>query len=112
MPIRVHVIKLLVYTVYAQCIICFRLYGVSCSYRALISTAIERVSELPFLDLGDETRVSGEGKVFGVLDFALMLNDTELPVSFPFGNGTETEIYVSYKLFYAESQISRVLTTN
>ena len=54
------------------------------------------VSELPFLDLGDETRVSGEGKFFGILDFALMLNDTELPIPFPFDNGTETKIYVSY----------------
>ena len=55
------------------------------------------MSELPFLELGDETRVSGEGKFFGILDFVLMLNDTELPIMFPFDNGTETEIYVSYK---------------
>ena len=69
---------------------------VSSLYHAIISTATDGVSELPFLDLGDETRVSGEGKVFGMLDFVLMLNDTESPISFPFDNGTETEIYVSY----------------
>ena len=62
----------------------------------MISTATDRVSELPFLDLGDETRVFGEGKFFGIFDFALMLNNTEIPISFPFDNGTETEIYVSY----------------
>ena len=60
-------------------------------------TAMDRVSELPFLDLGDEARVSGEGKFFGVLDDAVMLNETELPNShpFPFDNGTETNISVS-----------------
>ena len=71
-------------------------FYVSGLYLAIMSTATDRVSELPFLDLGDEARVSGEGKFFGILDFALMLNDTELPSSFPFDNGTETEIYVSY----------------
>ena len=82
---------------YALCIIFFSLKIFSGLYRVIMSTATDRVSELPFLDLGDENRVSGEGKVFGVLDFALMLNDTELPISFPFDNGTEKEIYVSYK---------------
>lgn len=55
------------------------------------------VTELPFLDLGDETRVPGEGKFFGILDDAVMLTETELPSSFPFpfGDGNETRIYVS-----------------
>ena len=62
-------------------------------------TAMDRVSELPFLDLGNEARVSGEGKFFGpgTLDDAVMLNENELPNShpFPFDNGTETNIFVS-----------------
>ena len=51
------------------------------------------ISELPFLDLGDESRVLVEGKFFGMLDYAVPLNDTEL--SFSFDNGTETKIFVS-----------------
>ena len=51
------------------------------------------ISELPFLDLGDESRVHGEGKFFGGLDHAVLVNDTEL--SFFFDNGTETNIFVS-----------------
>ena len=58
---------------------------------------IDAVSNLQFLDLGDESRVSGDGKFFGKLDHAVMLSATELPSShpFPFGNGYETSIYVS-----------------
>ena len=51
------------------------------------------ISELPFLDLGDESRVHGEGKFFGILDHAVLVNNTEL--SFSFDNGTETNIFVS-----------------
>ena len=54
-------------------------------------TAINGVYELPFLDLGNESRVHAEGKFFGVLDDAVMLNETEIP----FYNDTETEIYAS-----------------
>ena len=54
------------------------------------------VSELPFLDLGDDARVPAEGKFFGTLDDAVMLNETELPSFLPFGNGNETRVYVSY----------------
>ena len=55
------------------------------------------ISELPFLDLGDDSRVSGDGKFFGDDDNIRPLNEAELP-SFPvpFGNGTETSIYVSH----------------
>ena len=55
-------------------------------------------AELPFLDLGNDARVSANGKFFGVDDASVMLNETELPsfLPFPFGNGTETRIYVSY----------------
>ena len=52
------------------------------------------VSELPFLDLGDESRVSGEGKFFGYDDHASELLNS---IPFPFGNGTETSVYVSLK---------------
>ena len=52
------------------------------------------IPELPFLDLGDESRVNGEGKFFGALDHAVLLNTTKLPVSF--NNGTETNIFVSW----------------
>ena len=57
------------------------------------------VSELQFLNLGDETRVSGAGKFFGVDDSTRKLSATELPSShpFPLGNSTETSIYVSCK---------------
>ena len=71
-------------------------------YHACMHTALmrDKVSELPFLDLGDDARVSGEGKFFGILDHAIMLNETELPrfLPFPFGNDTETRIYVSYHI--------------
>ena len=61
----------------------------------IIRAAMAEVSELPFLDLGDDARVPGEGKFFGILDHAInLLNETELP-SFPFGDGNETRIYVS-----------------
>ena len=61
-----------------------------------MATAVDRVSELPFLDLGDETRGLGQGKIFGHIDDVVMLDGTELPITlpFPFGNGTETKIYV------------------
>ena len=55
-------------------------------------------SELPFLDLGDESRVSGAGKFFGVDDQAVHVNLSALPsgsLLFPFGNSTETSVYVS-----------------
>ena len=38
------------------------------------SLAESGVSELPFLDLGDESRVSGAGKFFGVDDDTVKLN--------------------------------------
>lgn len=55
------------------------------------------MTDLPFLDLGDETRVHGDGKIFGVPDVSKLLNETELPsyLPFPFGDGNETKIYVS-----------------
>ena len=58
------------------------------------------VTELPFLDLGDETRVPGDGKFFGVDDGAIMLSDTELPsyLPFPFNNNNDMKIYV--RLYY------------
>ena len=63
----------------------------------MMPTAMDGVSELPFLDLGDEDRVFGGGKFFGVLDHAVMLNEKELPNShpFPFDNVTEANIFVS-----------------
>ena len=63
----------------------------------LLFVANEKVTELPFLDLGDDARVAGDGKFFGVDDDVYMLNQTELPsfISFPFGNGSETSVYVS-----------------
>ena len=68
-----------------------------CMMRSAFHAANEKVSELPFLDLGDDARVDGDGKFFGVDDNTYMLNETELPsfISFPFGNGTETSVYVS-----------------
>ena len=56
---------------------------------------MNEVSELPLLDLGDESRVTGEGKFFGVDDGND--NATELlnSIPFPFGNSTETSVYVS-----------------
>ena len=57
------------------------------------------MSELPFFDLGEEIRGSGEGKFLGIIDDAVMLTEAEMPsFSFPFGNNTDnntTEIYVS-----------------
>ena len=72
-----------------------------------LHTAMDEVSVLPFLDLGDDARIPGEGKFFGILDHAIMLSETELPsyLTFPFGNDNETRIYVSYihvnRLLYA-----------
>ena len=59
------------------------------------------MSELPFLELGDETRSAGVGKYLGSIDDAVMLTEAELPsFSFPFGNDSDnnsTKIYVSYE---------------
>ena len=56
------------------------------------------VSELPFLDLGDESRVAGEGKDFGFDDITIKLSATELPsfITFRLGISIETSIYVSF----------------
>ena len=66
----------------------------------------DEVSELPFLDLGDDGRVPAEGKFFGILDHAIMLSETELPsyLPFPFGNGNETRVYVSYNMLQTNLQ--------
>ena len=55
------------------------------------------ISELPFLDLGDESRVQDiREKFFGTLDNTRPLTETEVTVPVPFGNGNETKIYVSW----------------
>ena len=61
------------------------------------SLPVSGVSELPFLDLGDDSRVPGAGKFFGVDDGSVQLNASELPSSLPFlfGTGSETSIYVN-----------------
>ena len=59
-----------------------------------------KASELPFLDLGNESRVSGAGKFFGFDDHAVHVNLSALSSScllFPFSNSTETSVYGSYK---------------
>ena len=73
---------------------CYAVRGIS---NVLLFVANEKVTELPFLDLGEDARVAGDGKFFGVDDDVYMLNQTELPsfISFPFGNGSETSVYVS-----------------
>ena len=69
----------------------------SCLVLSLFLALFAKIDELPFLDLGDESRVSGAGKFFGVDDSTVKLSATELPSShpFPLGNSTETNIYVS-----------------
>ena len=71
----------------------------SVEYTRPVHAAMRGVSELPFLDLGDESRVPGEGRFFGLDDANVQLNESLGEISnslpFPFGNGTETSIYVS-----------------
>ena len=69
------------------------------------------VTELPFLNLGDETRVNGDGKFFGVLDDTKMLIETNIPdfFPFPFDNGYDTRIYVSYYECYMYKYVTVVL---
>ena len=53
------------------------------------------VYELPFLDLGDGSRVSGEGKFFGKDDATENVTELLNCIPFPFGNSTETSVFVS-----------------
>ena len=68
-------------------------------------------TELPFLDLGDETRVPGDGKFFGVLDGSTMLNETDQPsfLPFPIGNDTNMRIFVSTHLIKSEIILATML---
>ena len=62
------------------------------------------VSELPFLDLGDESRVPGEGKFFDVDDETENVTELLNSIPFPFGNSTETSVYVSFtKLMFSNA---------
>ena len=55
---------------------------------------IAKVTELPFLDLGDETRLPGDGKFFGQLDGGEQLKETEIPDFLPFPFDNKAIIYV------------------
>ena len=70
-----------------------------------LHAAMSGVSELPFLDLGDESRVPGEGKFFGDDDSTEDATELLNSIPFPFGNSTETSVYVSLKKLFKCSNI-------
>ena len=80
------------------------LNSMCCIDKINIMTLAATVTELPFLDLGNESRVHGDGKLFGsgYLYDLRPLDETEMPTSclpFPFSNiklETNMKILVSF----------------